>query len=124
MDAGTVDRAEQNADAKTSARGDKPASAAASAQGVWRRTTGADCWRSIYGSLDVAVLLRSANSGDLRVRADGGLHGSDAQRSETISRRYGGQAASWDRGALAESGWRRDRGSCGAEPRGHVSLFG
>src|ERR1700680_2870623 len=94
MDAGTVDRAEQNADATAAACGDKPASAAASAQSVWRRTTGVDCWRSIYGSLDVAVLLRFGNSGDLRVRADGGLHGSDAQRSETISCRYGWQAAS------------------------------
>src|SRR5258708_31003 len=124
MDAGPVDRAEQNADAKTSACGDQPASAAASAQSVWRRTTGADCWWSIHGSLDVAVLLRSGNSGDLRVWADGSLHGCDAQRSETISRRYSGQAAARDRGALAESGWRRNWGSGGAEPCSHVALSG
>src|SRR5712671_1476481 len=108
MDAGPVDRAEQDADATASARGDQPASAAASAQSVWWRTAGVDCWRSVYRSFDVAVLLRSGNSGDLRVWADGSLHGSDAQRSETISRRHGGQASARDRGALAESGRRRD----------------
>ena len=124
VDAGPIDRDEQNADAGTSAGRDQPASAAASTQGVWRRTAGADCWRSVYGSFDVAVFLRSGNSGDVRVRADGSLHGGDAQRSETVSRRYGGQAAARNRSARAESGCRRDRRSCGAEPRGHVALSG
>ena len=64
----------------------------------------------------------SGNSGSLRVRADGSLHGGDAQRSETISRGYGGQAAAWNGGAGAESGWRRDWGSGGAEPSGYVAL--
>ena len=81
----------------------EPAFAASSSQGIWRRTAGIDCGRSIYGSLDDAVFLRSGNSGDLRIRADGSLHGGDAQRSETISRRYSGQAAAGNRGARVES---------------------
>src|ERR1019366_4296962 len=124
VDAGSPDRVEQNADAWTSARESQPASAAASPQGVWRRAAGVDCRRSIYGSCDVAVFLRLGNSGDLRIRADRGLHGRDAERPETISRRYGGEAAAGKRGAHIESGWRRDRRSGGAQPRGHVALSG
>ena len=100
----------------------KPAFAATSAQGFWRGVAGADRRRRFHRSRDHAVLLRPWNPGDVRIRADGSVYSGDAQRSETISRGYGGEAAARKRSAHSESRRGGDRRGRGAKPRGDVAL--
>ena len=89
-DSESNDRAQQDADAKQAAGESEPHAAAASASGVWRRVAGADYGRGFHGAFDHAVFLRSGNSGGERLRAYRGGNGADLERSETISRGYGG----------------------------------
>ena len=102
---GSSDHGEQILYRLASRRALEPGAVAPGAQGLRRGIAGHVHRGRLHGAVDPAVLLRSGRSGGQRIRPDRGGHRADAQRSETLSRRYRGQAAARRGFARAESGF-------------------